>query len=104
MGGFPGYPKAAVDFFRGISKNNDKPWFESHKQRHINNCVRSTGELINEISGPLRKTDPQFVADPGRIVSWIYRLQVKSEYFHVGRRLIQEAAEGARTKSCLNGI
>ena len=70
---FGGYPKKAVEFFRGIKENNNKAWFEQHKQDYIKYCVKPTWDLINAITDTARKIDPLFQTDPSKMISRIYR-------------------------------
>ena len=70
---FKGYPKQAIGFFRGIKQNNNKQWFEAHKQDYINYCVKPTWGLIHDLSGPALNIDPYFQTDPHKIISRIYR-------------------------------
>jgi uncharacterized protein (TIGR02453 family) len=70
---FKGYDKKAVDFFRGIKNNNNKPWFEAHKADYIKYCLKPTWDLVHDLSAGVRDIDAQLQTDPKRIISRIYR-------------------------------
>lgn len=68
---FEGFDDQTVEFLWGIRFNNEKPWFEAHKQLYLDHVFTPMRELADEILGDL--TDK--FSDGGLIcrVSRIYR-------------------------------
>ena len=55
---FPGFPQEALDFLRDLADNNNRDWFEAHKEtylRHVldpaQDFVQALGERLKTISG-----------------------------------------------------
>jgi uncharacterized protein (TIGR02453 family) len=46
---FQGFTNEAVDFMYGIHLNNDKTWFEAHKEIYLNSFYNPMRELAGEI-------------------------------------------------------
>ena len=46
---FQGFPKEAVDFMWGIRFNNEKTWFEAHKQEYLDFFYRPMQELCQQV-------------------------------------------------------
>ena len=40
---FTGFTDATVDFMWGIRFNNEKPWFEAHKDIYLKNSITPCG-------------------------------------------------------------
>lgn len=71
--GFKGFPKKAVIFFLSIKGNNNKAWFEEHKQDYLENVLKPAQELVRDLSGSMLKIDPQINTNPAKIIARIYR-------------------------------
>jgi len=70
---FKGYTNKTIDFFVGIRLNNNKAWFEEHKQDYLDFCLKPTRELVHDLVPAMLKIDPHFQTDPKKIISRIYR-------------------------------
>ena len=40
---FQGFDDTTVDFLWGIRLNNERPWFEAHKQEYLDHLYRPCG-------------------------------------------------------------
>lgn len=65
---FEGFRPETIDFLWGIRFNNEKPWFEAHKQEYLDHLYNPMKELAAVVYEPFR-------AEPGMAlhVSRIYR-------------------------------
>ena len=52
---FKGFSKDAVRFMADIRDNNEKEWFEAHKQTYLDEVYRPMKELCEDVSGPFMK-------------------------------------------------
>ena len=58
---FTGFTDATVDFMWGIRFNNERPWFEAHKeiyQKEFYNPMKELGGEIYEFLSEKRPDDP----------------------------------------------
>ena len=68
---FQGFDDTTVDFLWGIRLNNERPWFESHKQDYLDHLYRPMKELGDELYDHVA---PQLKGEPLMCkVSRIYR-------------------------------
>ena len=68
---FTGFTDATVDFLWGIRFNNERPWFEAHKETYLSELYRPMKDLgaeIYEFLSEQRQNDPMVCR-----VSRIYR-------------------------------
>ena len=68
---FQGFPQSVVDFMWGIRFNNEKSWFEQHKQEYLDTFQRPMKALCDEVYE--RFTDRHPDLDLIAKVSRIYR-------------------------------
>ena len=68
---FQGFSQGAVDFLWGVRFNNERSWFEAHKQIYLDTLYTPMKELCNQVYAVLNQEYPQY----GLIhkVSRIYR-------------------------------
>ena len=52
---FQGFDPRVVDFLWGIRFNNEKPWFEEHKQEYLDYLYNPMKELTRQVYGALEK-------------------------------------------------
>lgn len=52
---FQGFDPRVVDFLWGIRFNNEKPWFEEHKQEYLDYLYNPMKELTKQVYGALEK-------------------------------------------------
>ncbi len=62
--GFHGFPKDFFAFFRELSANNERPWFELNKQRFRDSVQGPMSEFIAAMAPYLSRISKEFVADP----------------------------------------
>lgn len=64
---------ATLRFFRGLARNNRKPWFEAHRAEYDALVVAPMRELIEEMDVRLARFAPEIIGDPKRSMFRIYR-------------------------------
>ena len=62
--GFNGFPKDFFAFFRELKSNNERPWFETNKQRFRQSVQAPMSDFIAAMAPYLSKISKEFVADP----------------------------------------
>jgi uncharacterized protein (TIGR02453 family) len=50
---FTGFPREAFEFFKGLAKNNNRDWFQAHKDTYEHACREPMKDLMTEL-------EPQF--------------------------------------------
>ncbi len=70
---FAGFPKASVKFFNDLAKNNNKPWFESHREDYENNVMLPSQQFVMAMGNRLQKLSPKVNADP-RVNRSLFRI------------------------------
>ncbi len=61
---FEGFPKASVKFFTELAKNNDKVWFEAHREDYENEVLTPAQQFVVAMGKRLQKLSPKVNADP----------------------------------------
>jgi uncharacterized protein (TIGR02453 family) len=56
----------SLRFFRGLAKNNNKPWFEAHRSDYENEVREPMRALIVDVNTHLAKFAPEIAGDPKR--------------------------------------
>jgi uncharacterized protein (TIGR02453 family) len=51
---FSGFPKQAIEFYRGVEKNNTREFFEQHRAEYIEHVVTPARAFVNEMGPKLR--------------------------------------------------
>jgi uncharacterized protein (TIGR02453 family) len=69
----PTFNPVALTFFRGLARNNAKPWFEAHRAEYEEHVVAPMRALIEELDVRLARFAPEITGDPKRSVFRIYR-------------------------------
>src|SRR5258707_14894732 len=67
------FTSATLRFFRGLARNNRKPWFDAHRAEFDGVVVAPMRELIEEMDVRLARFAPEIVGDPKRSMFRIYR-------------------------------
>jgi uncharacterized protein (TIGR02453 family) len=71
---FQGFSKKTLPFLKNLAKNNDKVWFETHKQDYIDHVRTPLRLLVDALAPSMLKIDPGFDTDPkGVAVSRIHK-------------------------------
>ena len=71
--GFPGFPPAGVQFFRGLARNNNRDWFQPRKTIFEQSVKRPMQELVAALNAAMMSYAPQYVTDPAKAVYRFYR-------------------------------
>ena len=61
---FPGFPKETVGFLAGLRRNNDKAWFDAHRDDYEGAFLAPAQAFIEALAPRLRKIDPDVNAEP----------------------------------------
>jgi uncharacterized protein (TIGR02453 family) len=64
MAGFEGFPKAFFAFFRTLSANNERAWFEANKARYRESVQAPMSDFIAAMAPHLNAVSKEFIADP----------------------------------------
>jgi uncharacterized protein (TIGR02453 family) len=70
---FPGMPKEALSFFRELRRNNNRDWFEAHKDTYLTKVKAPAEQLAAIVSAGLTKFAPAFATEPKKALFRIYR-------------------------------
>lgn len=61
---FSGIPKGTLKFLSELSRNNEKVWFDAHREQYEAFFVEPAKALVTALAAPLKKLDPQIHAEP----------------------------------------
>ena len=64
MSMFGGFPKGTAKFLRGLSKNNEKAWFEAHRGDYQTGYVEPALAFVEAIGSRLQKISPSISFEP----------------------------------------
>jgi uncharacterized protein (TIGR02453 family) len=67
------FTPAALKFFRGLAKNNNKQWFEAHREEYETQVREPMRDLIGEMNALFAKFAPEIGGDPKRSMFRINR-------------------------------
>ena len=67
------FTPAALRFFRGLAKNNNKEWFEAHRAEYEREVREPMRDLIGEMDARFLKFAPEIGGDPKRSMFRINR-------------------------------
>ncbi len=70
---FPGFPPEALKFLRTLKKNNDREWFQAHKEQFETVLRDPMLHLLGRINDSLMKFAPDYVTEPSKAIFRIYR-------------------------------
>ena len=68
-----GFPKSAVDFLTKLKRNNNRDWFESHREEFQYSVLEPAQEFIIVLGEMLRTIAPDIIAIP-KVDKSIFRL------------------------------
>ena len=71
--GFPGFPPETLKFLRQLKKNNNRPWFQEHKEVYEEKVRQPMIDLVIALGGAMQAFAPEMVVDPRKAVYRIYR-------------------------------
>lgn len=70
---FDGFTKDGIGFLKQLKKNNNRDWFNLHKQDYGVDIKLPMQSLIHDLKPLIQKFAPDFVVDPKRSLFRIYR-------------------------------
>lgn len=70
---FPGFSKEAMQFFRGIARNNNREWFLPRKPVFEEHVKAPMVDLVSRVNGALQSFAPEYVTDPAKAIFRFYR-------------------------------
>ena len=70
---FAGFPPEAIQFFKGLARNNNREWFQARKPIFEEKVKQPMREFIEALNGALRSLAPEFVTDPDKAMYRFYR-------------------------------
>lgn len=75
FGNFQGFRQETILFLKEIAGNNNKTWFEAHKQDYQQYVLRPFQDLVADLTPFMLIMDPEFTTTPkvGKTISRIYR-------------------------------
>lgn len=73
MSKFQGFTPETNRFFRDLEKNNDRDWFDGHREDYLKYVRQPMEQLAAELLPMVRELDPMLVPEPNRHISRIYR-------------------------------
>jgi uncharacterized protein (TIGR02453 family) len=71
--GFAGFPPEAIQFLRGLKKNNRREWFQPRKDVYEQQVKAPMTELVSALNRELALFAPDYIADPKKAIFRIYR-------------------------------
>lgn len=70
---FPGFPKEALAFLRGIVKNNNREWFNKKKEDYEQHVKGKMSALVEAVNQEMLDYAPDYISDPKKAVFRIHR-------------------------------
>lgn len=70
---FSGFTSEMITFLDELGMNNNKTWFEEHKQRYQKVLKDPFAKLIEAMAPAMMEMDPQLETDPKRCIARIHR-------------------------------
>jgi len=70
---FPGFSPEAVQFFRGLARNNRREWFLPRKPLFEEKVKEPMRQLVDEVNVALHEFAPEYETDPDKAIFRIYR-------------------------------
>jgi len=70
---FPGFPREAIQFFRGLTRNNNRDWFLPRKTIFEDQVKQPMRQLVSDLNEAIVEFAPEYVTDPDKAIYRIYR-------------------------------
>ena len=70
---FPGFPPQAIEFFRGLARNNKREWFQPRKHIYEEQVKEPMRALVEAVNADLMEFAPQYATEPQKAIYRIYR-------------------------------
>src|SRR5258705_10366322 len=59
---FSGIPKGTIKFLSELSRNNEKAWFDEHREQYEEFFLAPAVAFVEALAGPVKKLDPKLEA------------------------------------------
>lgn len=72
---FTGFSPNSLAFFEGLTANNNRAWFEAHRDEYENYLLNPLKALVSDLAAPMLSIDPELITVPAvdKTISRIYR-------------------------------
>jgi len=70
---FPGFPQAALTFFRQLKRHNNRDWFNEHKPAYETAVKAPMEEFVEAVNARLAAFAPAYITEPRKAIYRIYR-------------------------------
>ena len=70
---FSGFPPEAMQFFRGLARNNNRDWFLPRKNIFEEKVKQPMRELVEVVNAGMKSYAPDHVAEPDKAIYRFYR-------------------------------
>lgn len=70
---FEGFPTEGIDFMKRLKRNNNRPWFEKHKEEYESHVKLPMQSLIAALHPHFLRFAPDFEVNPKKSLFRIYR-------------------------------
>ena len=70
---FDGFPRDGIDFMKRLKRNNNRPWFEKHKEEYEASVKLPMQSLIAALQPHFERFAPEFDVHPKKALFRIYR-------------------------------
>jgi uncharacterized protein (TIGR02453 family) len=81
MNVFKGFSKESLTFFQDLARNNNKAWFEQHKNIYEDQVLGPARDFVLVMGSKLKKIAPGIQADP-RVNKSLFRLNRDTRFSH----------------------
>src|SRR4051812_11704375 len=71
--GFRGFSPEAMQFFRGLARNNNREWFQPRKAVFDEHVKQPMHALVEAVNAGMRPFAADYVTDPAKAVYRFYR-------------------------------
>jgi uncharacterized protein (TIGR02453 family) len=71
--GFEGFPSETLRFLRQLKRNNNREWFQSHKEIYELKVKAPTTELVLALGQAMQQFAPELIMNPKHAIFRIYR-------------------------------
>lgn len=72
---FTGFSPNSLEFFEGLTANNNRAWFEAHRDEYENYLLNPLKALVSDLAAPMLSIDPELITVPAvdKTISRIYQ-------------------------------
>ena len=71
--GFGGFPAAGMQFFRSLTRNNRREWFQPRKHIYEEQVRAPMMDLVSALTAQMIRFAPDYIIEPPKAIYRIYR-------------------------------